>query len=75
VELPRNPGKGTVGIFAHDKLARLVEAAKRHPIRALGSERVTLPDLHKERQGEGQRDEEVLRGDVARLEDVMAKTQ
>ena len=32
-----------------------------------------LPNLHKERQGEGHWDEEVFRGDVACLENVMAK--
>ena len=32
-----------------------------------------LPNLHKERQGEGHRDEEVFRGDVTRLEDIMAE--
>ena len=32
MKLPRNPGKETAGVFAHDKLARLVEASKEHPI-------------------------------------------
>jgi hypothetical protein len=31
-KLPRNPAKETAGVFAHDKLARLVEAGKEHPI-------------------------------------------
>ena len=30
VKLPRNPGKGTAGVFAHDELARLIEAAKEY---------------------------------------------
>jgi hypothetical protein len=43
VKLPSNPGKETAGVFAHDKLTRLVEAAKGYPISQcwdLGSERV-----------------------------------
>ena len=27
IKLPRNPSKETIGVFAHDKLARLVESA------------------------------------------------
>ena len=32
VKLPRNPGEEAVGVFAHDKLARFVEAAMEHQI-------------------------------------------
>ena len=32
VKLPSNPAKVTAGIFAHDELTRLIEAAKEYPI-------------------------------------------
>ena len=71
VKLPRNPGKETFRVFAHDKLTSLVQAAKKQPGQLSTGRNGT--NLHEERQGEGQRDEEVLRGNSARLEDVMAK--
>ena len=73
MKLPRNPSKETSGVFAHDKLARLVESAK-GGAKGISAEleRVNLQNVHNERQGEGHRDEEVFGRDVARLEDMMA---
>jgi len=73
MELPRKPGKEAGGVFAHDKLARLVEAVNVRQTLDLGSEHVECQNLHEERESESHRDEEVFRGNVARLEDTVAK--
>jgi hypothetical protein len=72
INSPSQPCNEAAGVVAYDEFARLVQAANKQVNTGI---RETLQggNVHDQSQGKRHGNKEVYRGDIARLEGVMAK--